>query len=108
MLPAECTTAFNVVLVPSTATSGRLGAARRRGGAPDRERRTVIDVETPRQRCVEALETLGREFGVSQDVRAVERAEDWQSPAIVMLAEAVAALLIEVRPRTGAAVRKGR
>jgi hypothetical protein len=67
----------------------------------------LIVTETPRQRCVEALETLGREFGVSEDVRAVERAEDWRDEAIAMLAEGLAALLIEVRPRTGAAMRKG-
>jgi hypothetical protein len=67
----------------------------------------MIVTETPRQRCVEALEALGREFGVSEDVRAVEAAQDWQSPAIAMLAEGLAALLLEVKPRTGAAVRKG-
>jgi hypothetical protein len=44
----------------------------------------LIDVETPRQRVVEALETLGREFGVSEDVRAVEGAEDWRDEAIAM------------------------
>jgi hypothetical protein len=67
----------------------------------------VIDVETPRRRALEALESLGREYGVADHVRAVERAEDWQAEAVAMLAEAVAALLIEIRPKTGAAARKG-
>jgi hypothetical protein len=57
----------------------------------------VIATETPRQRCVEALETLGREFGVSEHVRAVERAEDWRDEAIAMLAEAVAGLALDTR-----------
>jgi hypothetical protein len=68
----------------------------------------VIDVESPHQRCVDALETLGREFDVHGDVEAVQRAEDWQPLAFAMLAEGLAALLIEVRPRTGAAGRASR
>jgi hypothetical protein len=63
----------------------------------------LIATESPRQRCVEALETLGREFGVSEDVRAVEHADDWRDEALAQLAEAVAALLIEIKPKTGAA-----
>jgi hypothetical protein len=57
----------------------------------------VIDIESPRQRCVDALETLGREFGVPEHVRAVERAEDWQPLAVAMLAEALAALSLDTR-----------
>jgi hypothetical protein len=59
----------------------------------------MIATETPRRRALEALETLGIEFGVSH--RAVERADDWQPLAVAMLAEGLAALLIEVKPKTG-------
>jgi hypothetical protein len=67
----------------------------------------VIATESPRQRALEALETVGREFGVSEHVRAVEAAQDWEPLAVAMLAEGLAALLIEIRPRTGVAGRKG-
>jgi hypothetical protein len=68
----------------------------------------VIATETPRQRALEALETLGREFGVADHVRGVEGAEDWQGEAIAMLAEAVAGLALDTRPGLPAHRRKRR
>jgi hypothetical protein len=69
----------------------------------------VIDTPAaPRSRALDALQVVARQYGLRDDVEALRLAgDDWRDEAIAMLAEGLAALLIEVRPRTGAAVRKG-
>jgi hypothetical protein len=62
----------------------------------------------PRSRVLDALETVAHHYGTGADLEALRTAGDaWRDEAVAQLAEAVAALLIEIRPRTGAAMRKG-
>jgi hypothetical protein len=69
----------------------------------------LIDTPTaPRSRATEALQVVADQYGIRGDIEALRLAgDDWRDEALAQLAEAVAALLLEVRPRTGAAVRKG-
>ena len=63
----------------------------------------------PRQRATEALEVVADQYALSADMEALHRAEDrWEPLAIAMLAEAVAALLLDVRPRPGTMKRERR
>jgi len=60
----------------------------------------------PRQRTTEALEAVAHQYALRDDMAALERAgDDWQPLAIAMLAEALAALLLDVRPRPGTRLR---
>jgi len=60
-----------------------------------------------RTRATAALERVAHQYGVSADLEAVRHAErDWEPLAIAMLAEAVAGLLLDVRPRPGSVERK--
>ncbi len=60
----------------------------------------VVDTLTaPHSRVLDALTIIGAHYGVSEQVETVRRAEDgWQDEALAALAEATAALLIEVKP----------
>jgi len=50
---------------------------------------------------------VAHQYGVTDDLEALRAAgEDWEPLAIAMLAEAVAALLLDVRPRTGTVARR--
>ena len=61
----------------------------------------------PRQRTVEALALVSAQYGLRDDMAALERAgDDWEPLAVAMLAEAVAALLLDVRPRPGTVARR--
>jgi len=61
----------------------------------------------PRQRATEALEAVAHQYGLRDDMAALERAgDDWRDEALAMLAEAVAALLLDVRPRPGTVARR--
>jgi hypothetical protein len=53
----------------------------------------------PKQRTLEALEIISETYGVGQDLDALQAAGNWQPSALAMLAEAVAAILIEQRAR---------
>ena len=60
----------------------------------------------PRTRATEALELIAYQYGLSADLEALHRAGDrWEPLAIAMLAEALAALLLDVRPRPGTRLR---
>jgi hypothetical protein len=69
----------------------------------------VIDAPTaPRRRAAEALQVVAHQYGLRGDIEALRLAgDDWQAEALAQLAEGLAALLIEVRPKTAAAMRKG-
>lgn len=54
----------------------------------------------PRTRTLEALETVARHYGVTDDLRRLQQANVWQPEAVAMLAEVVAALVLEVKPGT--------
>jgi hypothetical protein len=68
-------------------------------------------IETPtaaRSRATEALQVVAHQYGLRGDIEALRLAgDDWRDEALAQLAEAVAALLIEIRPRIGAGARKG-
>ena len=62
-----------------------------------------------RRRTAEALTAVSGQYGLDDDLEALERAgDDWEPLAIAMLAEAVAALLLDVRPRPGTVERRAR
>jgi len=66
-------------------------------------------LSAPRQRAAEALEMIAHQYDLRADMAALERAgDDWQALAVAMLAEAVAALLLDVRPRPGSRMRERR
>lgn len=50
-------------------------------------------------RCLEALEISSDAYGVGTDLDALQAAGNWQPDAVAMLAEVVAALLVEVKPK---------
>jgi hypothetical protein len=67
----------------------------------------IETLTAPRQRALDALDVLASEFGLPGQREAVEQAGDgWRDEVLAAVAEAVAALLIEIRPRTGAAMRE--
>jgi hypothetical protein len=69
----------------------------------------VIETPTaPRSRVQDALEVVANHYGTRPDLEALRASgDDWRDEALAQLAEAVAALLIEIRPRIGAGARKG-
>jgi hypothetical protein len=71
----------------------------------------VIATETPiapRSRALDALDVLASEFGLPGQRAAAERAgDDWRDEVLAAVAEGLAALLIEIRPRTATAMRGG-
>jgi len=72
-------------------------------------RAVSVTRETLEQRTTEALAVIADQYAVSDDLAALRRAEgDWEPLAIAMLAEAVAALLLDVRPRPGTMKRERR
>jgi hypothetical protein len=60
----------------------------------------MLSVETPRERTLDAARMIADRYGVPDQVRQLERAEDasFEPLAVALLAEAVAALLIELPP----------
>jgi len=66
----------------------------------------VDTLTAPRQRTVEALELVAAQYGLPADLEALRAAgDDWQDVALVMLAEALAALLLDLPARPGARLR---
>lgn len=62
-----------------------------------------------RGRATDALERVALEYGTSDNLATLARAGDgWQIEAIAQLAEAVAALLLDVTPRRGTVRRRAR
>ena len=63
--------------------------------------------DDPRRRTLEAARMVARHYGVEQQAAELERARPgvWEPLAVAMLAEAVAALLIE-QPAPGARARR--
>jgi hypothetical protein len=63
----------------------------------------------PRSRAAETLQVVADQYGTRGDLEALRLAgDDWCDEALAQIVEGLAALLIEVRPRTGAAVRVSR
>jgi len=66
-------------------------------------------LSAPRQRATEALDLIAHHHALSADLDALHRAGDrWEPLAIAQLAEAVAGLLLDVRPRPGTMKRERR
>jgi len=64
-------------------------------------------LSAPHSRVLDALELVAEQYGVSANLAAVEGAGgDWRDLAIAMLAEAAAALLLDIRPRPGSVERR--
>ncbi len=64
-------------------------------------------LSAPRQRATAALTMVAEQYGVSADLAALRAAgDDWRDLAIAMLAEATAALLLDVPPRPGSVERR--
>ena len=63
----------------------------------------------PRQRTVEALASVARAYGLHADLEALRAAgDDWEPLAIAMVAEALAAMLLDLPPRPGTRMRERR
>ena len=61
----------------------------------------------PRQRTREALEVVADQYALRDDLEALGRAgDDWRDVALAMACEALAALLLDVRPRPGTVARR--
>jgi len=66
-------------------------------------------LSAPHSRVLDALELVAEQYGTHHDLAAVEGAGgDWRDLAIAMLAEAAAALLLDIRPRPGSVARRAR
>ena len=60
-----------------------------------------------RTRATDALELVAEQYGTHHDLAALRAAgDDWRDLAIAMLAEATAALLLDIRPRPGSVERR--
>ena len=59
----------------------------------------------PKQCTLEALAIVAESYGVGQDLDALEAAGNWQPGAVAMLAEALAALVIDQRANRPATVK---
>jgi hypothetical protein len=65
--------------------------------------------ETPYGRVVDALAIIAQHYGQPGPSRALRNAgAEWRDEVLAQLAEAVAALLIEVRPQATRSERPGR
>ena len=59
-----------------------------------------------RRRATEALERVARAYGLRDDLEALRAAgDDWEPLAIAMVAEALAAMLLDLPPRPGTRMR---
>ena len=62
-----------------------------------------------RQRATEALDSVARQYGTDGDMATLRAAgDDWRDLALAQLAEAVEALLLDIRPRPGTVMRRRR
>ncbi len=60
----------------------------------------------PRQRAAEALALLADQYGTPDALAALKAAgDDWRDEAIAQVCEAVSAILLDLRPRTGPRIR---
>ncbi len=66
-------------------------------------------LSAPHSRVLDALELVAEQYGTHHDLAALRAAgDDWRDLAIAQLAEAVAALVLAVRPRPGSVERRRR
>ena len=67
----------------------------------------VLARSDARTRATDALELVAEQYGTHHDLEALRAAgDDWQDEALAQLAEATAALLLDVRPRPGSVERR--
>jgi len=60
-----------------------------------------------RTRATEALEMIAHQYGTPDALEALKAAGDaWHAEALAQVCEAVSAILLDLRPRTGSRMRR--
>ena len=70
---------------------------------------TQTTLSAPRLRATEALEMIADQYGTPDALEALKAAgDDWHAEALAQVCEAVSAILLDLRPRTGIMKRERR